>query len=232
LKEIVELDLSLRAVLFDLDDTLIHSKIDFKKMKSETIKYLQDVGVTPGLLNDRMLNFDIMRVSLEDLRKKGFSEIEIQRVLAGVNGIMNHVELESFDAATVIDGVPEALKALKAEGLKIGIMTRSCHEYTERILAKFGLGNYVDAFAARDDIDQPKPNPEHAFYLLGLLGVTVKDAVLVGDHWLDAQCAREAGLRFVMFRRQDRGNGASKEFDCPVIRDIREIVKIAKDAVG
>ena len=219
----------MRAIIFDLDDTLVHSRIDFAKMKSETIKFVQSVGVTPGLLNDRMLNFEIMRVSLENLRGKGFSEEEIQRVLAGVNEIMNQVELESFDRATVIDGVPETLGALKTRGLKIGIMTRSCREYTERVLAKFGLTKYVDAFAARDDVEKPKPSPEHAFHLLRLLDVPVEEALLVGDHWLDAQCAREAGLRFIMFRRQEQGTSASKESDYQIIKDIREIVDIAGD---
>jgi len=219
----------LRAIIFDLDDTLIHSGIDFRKMKSETIKFLQNVGVPSGLLNDRMVNFEIIRLSVENLRGKGFSKQEIQRVLASVNEIMNQVELESFDKAGVIDGVLETLKALKANGLKVGIMTRSCREYTEKVLAKFGLSNYVDAFAARDDVEKPKPNPEHAFYLLRLLGVSVDNALFVGDHWLDAQCAREAGIKFIMFRKQDQGIETSKECDYQTIKDIREIVNIGRN---
>jgi len=61
----------LRAVIFDLDETLIHSGIDFKKMKSETIKFLQGVGVAHELLNNRMLNVEITRVAVENLRGKG-----------------------------------------------------------------------------------------------------------------------------------------------------------------
>ena len=67
----IKLSSPLRAVIFDLDETLIHSKIDFKKMKFEIISFLQYMGVTPGLLNDRMLNVEITRVAVENLRGKG-----------------------------------------------------------------------------------------------------------------------------------------------------------------
>ncbi len=219
----------MRAVIFDLDETLIHSGIDFKKMKSETIEFLERVGVTHGLLNDRMLNFEIVRLAVDNLRGKGFSQEEINRVLAKVTKIMNQVELESLHGATLIEGVPETLKAMKTKGLKVGIMTRGCREYTEKVLAKFGLRKYVDAVVARDDVEKPKPDPEHAFHLLRLLCVPVEEALLVGDHSSDAECAKKAGLKFILFRRRDQEIEALEEYDYKAISNIRDIVNIVRD---
>jgi len=220
----------LRAVIFDLDETLIHSRINFKNMKSKIIDFLQSIGVTHGLLNDRMLNFEIISLAVENLRKKSFSEEAIRRFLAEVTGIMNHVELDSLDGATLIDGVPETLKALKAKGLKIGVMTNSCREYAEKVLARLGLDKYVDAVAARDDVEKPKPNPEHALHLLRLLDVSVNEALFVGDHWLDAECARKSGLKFVLVGRRDQNIEALKECDYQAVNNIKDIVNIVKDA--
>ena len=221
----------MKAVIFDLDETLIHSKIDFKKMKFRIIKFLQCVGVTHGLLSDNMLNVEIIRAAIENLRRKGFSKEEIQRGLAKVTEIMNQVELESLDGVTIIDDVSETLKALKAKGIRIGIMTNSCREYTEKVLAKFGLKKYVDAVVARDDVKEPKPSPEHAFHVLRLLGVSIDDALLVGDHWEDAKCAKESGLKFILVRRQGLGLKALKEYDCQAVNSIRDIVNIVKSLI-
>jgi len=214
----------LRAVIFDLDETLIHSGIDFKKMKSLTIEFLESMGVKPCLLSTRMLNLEIINIVTEDLRMKGLSREEIQRVLAKVAEIMNEVELESLDKATLIEGVPETLRALKARGLKVGIMTNGCREYAKKVLARFCLEKYVDAVVARTDVARPKPSPEHAFYVLKLLDVSAEEAVLVGDHWLDAECAKKSGLQFILVGRLEQNVEALRGYKYLVANSIIDIV--------
>ena len=216
----------MRAVIFGLDGTLIHSRIDFKKMKSMTIDFLQSIGVTPGLLNDHMLNFEILRLASENLRGKGFSEEAIRQFMVKVTDTMNRVELESWNEATIIDGVPGTLRALKAKGLKIGIITNGCREYAEKVLSKFGLGKYVDDVAARDDVERPKPNPEHALHLLRLLGVSAQETLFVGNHWLDAECAKRSGLNFVLVAGRDQSIEALKEARYQAVSSIKDIVNI------
>lgn len=220
------LRLALKAVIFDLDGTLINSAIPFKKMKTRIIKYLEDAGVTPGLLNEEMLNFEITRKAVDDLKSKGFSEKYIKKTLDEVSNLMNEVELESSDDASLIPGVPETLKALKDQGLKLGLMTRSCRKYAEKILGKFGLRRYFDVILARDDIENPKPDPSHAIELLKLLNVSAEETLFIGDHWSDAECAKSSGLKFVLFRRDENSHVEKSEFS--KIRNIKEILRIIK----
>jgi len=216
--------LILKAIIFDLDGTLINSAIPFKKMKLRIIKYLEDAGVTPSLLNGEMLNFEITSKAVDDLKSKGFSRRYIEKALDEVSNIMNKVELESSDDATLLLGVPETLKALKKRGLKIGLMTRSCREYAERILEKFNLQKYFDVIIARDDVENPKPDPSHAIKLLRILNVSAEEALFVGDHWSDAECAERSGLNFVLFRREEDDLYVGKS-DLLKIRNIKEIFR-------
>jgi len=211
----------LKAVIFDLDGTLINSAIPFKKMKRLVIRYLEDAGVTHGLLNDEMLNSEITSLAAEDLKARDFPERYIKRVLSGVSDLMNRIEIESLDAASLIDGVPEALRLLKERGFRIGLLTRSCREYAEKILRRFNIRGYFDAILARDDVEYPKPNPTHALELLKLLNVSARDAVFIGDHLSDMECAVKSGMKFILFRRDN----CAEDLDVLKIRDIRGVLK-------
>ena len=189
--------LRLRAVVFDLDGTLINSVIPFREMKRKVITYLQTNGVQEGLLNEDMLSIEITKLAMDCFQGKGFSEYRISEILSQVTNIMNEFEIQSVDNATLVEGVIQTLHALKRRGLRLGVMTRGCRKYTDIILTKFGLCEFFDAIAARDDVDKPKPDPEHAHHLLKLLGVKPQETLFVGDHWSDAECAKQAGMGFV-----------------------------------
>ncbi|RJS84845.1 HAD family hydrolase [Candidatus Bathyarchaeota archaeon] len=214
----------IKAVIFDLDGTLIKSKIPFRKMKTRIIKYLREAGVTPSVISENMMNFEIMRRAVEDLKSKDFPEEYIREVIDEVTRLMNEVELESADDAELIPSVPETVKALKSNGLRIGLMTRSCRKYVEKILKKFGLLKYFDAILARDDVVYPKPDPSHAIELLKILNASVKEAIFVGDHWSDAECARRAGLRFVWFRHGE--NWGTEDSGILKVSSIKEILEV------
>ena len=57
--------MNLKAIIFDLDGTLVNSSIPFKKMKMRIIKHLEEAGVPRGLLNNEMLNFEITSKALD-----------------------------------------------------------------------------------------------------------------------------------------------------------------------
>ena len=138
---------------------------------------------------------------------------------------MNEVELESLDGASLIPGVPETLRALKERELKLGLMTRSCREYAEKILERFNIRKYFDAVIARDDVENPKPDPAHAMRLLDLLDVSAEEALFIGDHWSDAECAKRSGLKFVLFSREE-DNLQLPISDVLKVREMKEILRI------
>ncbi len=184
----------LKAILFDLDGTLIDSDIDFRKMKRRSIRLLETSGVKQGLLSEDMLNYDIEKHATEYPRKKGVSGKEIQKTFQKVYEIMNEIELEAIETVKLLDGVVETLEKLKRLGLKLGIVTKGYRECIDRILRRFELGRLIDAVAARDDVLKPKPDPQHPRYIMKILGVKPSETILVGDHPLDIFVQKILGL--------------------------------------
>lgn len=219
-----------KAVIFDLDGTLIYSQIDFQKMKRRTIRLLEASGVESGLLTEEMLNYEIEELATEDLAERGLPAAEIKRILKEVAEIMNKIELEAIDGARISNGVVETLKELKNLGFKIGIITRSCRKYAISIIKKFGLQRLIDAVAARDDVLKPKPAAEHPLYLTKILGVKPSETALVGDHPMDALCAQRTGIRFFLIARADTDLKAFKGYNYEVLQNIRKIACILEQA--
>jgi len=199
-------------------------------MKKRSIRLLEDSGVESGLLTEKMLNYEIEELAVKDLEKSGLPAVEIRRILRKVAKIMDAIELDAIDGASIVDGVVETLEMLKNRRVKIGIITRSCREYAITVIEKFGLQNVIDAVAARDDVLRPKPAAEHPLYLMKILGVKPSETALVGDHLMDAQCAENADIKFFLLARAETDLRAFKGHKHEVLQDIRELIRVVGQA--
>jgi len=186
--------------------------------------------VASGLLTEKMLNYEIEELAVNDLEKRGLPAAEIKRILGKVAKIMDAIELEAIDGVSIVDGVVETLEMLKNLGVKIGILTRSCREYAVSVIEKFGLQNVVDSVAARDDVLRPKPAAEHPRYLMKILGVKPSETALVGDHLMDAVCAENADINFFLIARAETDLRAFKGHQHEVLQDIRGLVCVVGQA--
>jgi len=185
-----------KAVIFDLDHTLIKSHIDFHEMKMNIVDYLRKRLPPSVELDDKMSTYEITRRAIEFLETHSLSE-DVPKIVSELNRIMTNTEMKYVSNAAVIEGAKDALNKLKAAGMKIGILTRACREYANETLKATGLAALVDEVAARDDCDNPKPDPSQVYWLMERMKVGSENVVMVGDHPIDSLCARNAGISFV-----------------------------------
>ncbi|MEM0010764.1 MAG: HAD-IIIA family hydrolase [Candidatus Bathyarchaeia archaeon] len=209
-----------KAVIFDLDDTLIRSGIDYKMTKVLVIKFLVESGVDETLLDENMSNLEIINRAIEDLRKKNFSEVRIKEIINNVYAMFNKAELKSLDKAELMDASLKTLAELKSLGLKIGIVTNSCSAYSKKIIEKFSLDKYIDILVSRDDVTHHKPDPEHLLKALEALGVDSSEAVFVGDHFVDALCAKRAGVKFILVKNKKWSSQEAEKNAFTIIDDL------------
>jgi len=216
---------SITAVIFDLDGTLIRSSIDFVKMKNLIIAHFLSLGVDSEDFSSSRPTFEIVQKGIEVLRKK-WPEQRVSRVRRDIDQIMTDVEMEQVDSVSVIPGVSETVKLLKEKGIKIGILTRSCREYALRSLEATELSKLVDFVAARDDIDRPKPDPDQVIMLAQKLNAKLEATLMVGDHPIDALCARNSNVRFIGVLTGSSDVYAFKKIGCNVIDSVNDLPKL------
>ena len=92
-------------------------------------------------------------------------------------------------------GVAETVRELARRGLKLAVCSNKRVEFTRRLVAALGLGEYLRIVLGPEDVaNRPKPDPVMLGEALRRLGVAAADAVYVGDMAVDVQTARAAGV--------------------------------------
>jgi phosphoglycolate phosphatase len=186
---------ALRAVLFDLDGTLLDTAADIALA-----------------LNRTLLESGVESVAESAVRKmigRG-SPILIERALAArgravdaatqarmVERFFHHYgDLEELneDTARPYAGAAEALRAVHSAGLRTAVVTNKQHRFADALLRRRGLSAWVDAVVGGDSCERRKPDPQPLMFACESLQVTAGDALMVGDSINDVLAARGAGM--------------------------------------
>jgi phosphoglycolate phosphatase/pyrophosphatase PpaX len=106
----------------------------------------------------------------------------------------HYAELHGALGGGMYEGVREMLAALRAAGMRLGIVTGKGRGAWETTAAALELGRW-DVVVTEDDVRAPKPDPEGLLAALDALGVEPGAAVYVGDSAGDLRAGRAAGTR-------------------------------------
>lgn len=179
-----------RAVIFDLDGTLIHSLPD---LTAAINHILAQEGREP-----------VSEAELGPMVGDGAHTL-VERAFAARGGLPGDVApllarfLEHYEAnATVLtrpfEQVVDTLIRLKEHGILLAVCTNKPTAATHEILRALELDQYFAVVVGGDDTPALKPNPAHIDAVLTRLGVARDEAVMVGDSVNDVLAAKGAGL--------------------------------------
>ena len=186
----------LLGVVFDLDGTLVLSHHDFGRMRSEVVRIAERYGVTPGHLSVSEPIHRIVEAAREEMRTAGVPDGVLYRFEADYQKSIDAIELEALPRTTPRPGAAELLKTLRDRGFRIGLLTRSSEMFARQALLRTQLSSYFAYLRSRSAAGPAKPSPEALLLLLKDMEVPIDRALYVGDHLLDAECARRASVRF------------------------------------
>ncbi|MCS7115154.1 MAG: HAD family hydrolase [Nitrososphaerota archaeon] len=181
----------IRAVVLDLDGTLVNFNIDYKTLRAEVRSFLITQGIPASILSLNDSIFEMLNKTEIFMKNNGKSTQAFKEVYAKVNNITEKYELEAAKTVSLLPGVTDVLKALKEEGLKVGLCTVSSEKTTNYILGKFKIGKFFDAVIPREKVKHAKPHAEHLETTLKALGAKPEETVMIGDSIVDVKCARE-----------------------------------------
>jgi phosphoglycolate phosphatase len=186
---------AVKAVLLDLDGTLLDTVLDLHAAAN---------GMQRDLGN--------AEVAVEDIRAyvgRGIPNL-VKRVLAGaleaaddltpppanaLASFKKHYEHFNGRASKPFPGVMEGVKALKAMGLPLGVITNKAQAFTLPLLERTGLAPYMDVIVSGDILPKPKPDPMPVIWACGRLGVSPADTLLIGDSVHDFKAGRNGGCK-------------------------------------
>ncbi len=189
----------IKAVVFDLDGTLIDSAEDLctalnRLLAEEALRPLALSEVVP-MIGDgagRLVERGVLAAGGHVA--KDALPVLTRRFLA-------HYEPHAAERTRPVPGAAEALAELAAKGLSLAICTNKPEQATRAILAALDLERHFAAVIGGDSVPgRPKPDPAMVLAATGRLGAAPHEAVMVGDARNDVLAARAAGLP-VLLRR-------------------------------
>jgi phosphoglycolate phosphatase len=176
-----------RAFVFDLDGTLIDSKMDLVNAVNAMLRKTGRAQLPADLIASyvghgapQLIASTLGEVSSEEDRREA---------LALFLDCYDQIKLEQTRA---YPGVEEGLRAL--DGTPMAVLSNKPLKFSMEILEGLRLSHYFRAVYGGDSFAKKKPDPSGAFTILGELGVNPPQAAIVGDSDVDVQTARNAGM--------------------------------------
>lgn len=182
----------IRAVVFDLDGTLIDSAADLCAalnllLREERLRPLSLAEVVP-MIGDGAAKLVERAVAAADGEVGGRLPGLTRRFLA-------LYEPRAAENTRAYPGVAEALETLVERGLALGVCTNKPERATRSILRALGLEQAFAAVLGGDSVPGArKPDPAVVIATLARLGPRADEAVMIGDSGNDVAAARAAGL--------------------------------------
>lgn len=175
----------IRAVLFDLDGTLIDH---FATLYGCYHHALSTLGLpVPSPEHVRRSVGGSMEVTMRKL-------IPEQHVAAAATLWREHLARTFLDDVTLMPGGSELVRALHARGLRLAVFTNKIGDTSRGICEHLGLSPHLDLVLGANDSPWRKPQPEFTALALERLGATAAETVLVGDSPYDIDAARAGAI--------------------------------------
>ena len=179
-----------KAVLFDLDGTLLNTLDDLADAMNATLAELGFAGhpldACRYLIGDGVENFAI-RALPADHRDAP----TVGQVLAGFR---KRYAQRWADKTHLYDGIAELLDGLTDAGAAMAVLSNKPHEFTGVIVAKFlARWRFERVVGARDGVPI-KPDPAAAIQIAEQLNIAPDEFLYLGDTNTDMQTARAAGM--------------------------------------
>jgi phosphoglycolate phosphatase len=180
---------SVRALVFDLDGTLIDSIADIAAACNHT---LSQFGRAPRRTQEiRGFIGDGARALLARAAELPLGAPELDAL---VETFLAYYTQHPTTHTTLLPGAREALGL---PGVRVALCTNKPRITTEAILARLGLSGAFEVVLAGGDLPQHKPDPAPLLHIARLFDLDPAELVMIGDGPQDVLSARAAGVRSI-----------------------------------
>ncbi|MFB3887137.1 MAG: HAD family hydrolase [Thermodesulfobacteriota bacterium] len=215
----------IKAAVFDFDGTLAVLNIDFDAMREKVFELIRQFGVREDAVKEGYL-LEIIDEVHQMLWEK--SRLTAEEFYQKSHQILHQVEMKAAGEGKLLPGTEGVLKRLREKGIKVGIITRNCEEAVRKVFPE--IDRFCDVFISRNLVKKVKPHPDHLFAAIRALSVSGGEAVMIGDHTIDIQAGKRAGMMSIGVLT---GRTKKEEFERAgadrVLKEASEIYKLLEE---
>ena len=180
--------LPLRAVLFDMDGTVLDTAPDM----ADALNSLRAEQALPPMAYDAVRS--LVSHGAAAVTSAGFPDASAEKSAALQRRFLEIYRTSLSRRTRLFPGMDEVLDALAERRLKVGIVTNKAGWLTEPLLEELGLRERFDCVVSGDTTPTRKPHPLPLLHAAKLAGVTPGECIYVGDAERDVQAAHAAGM--------------------------------------
>ena len=193
--------LSIKLVIFDLDGTLIDSRLDLVHSVNAALRHIGRVALPDEVIASYVGDGAPILIQ----RALGGEQVDEATLRKGLEFFLSYYREHKLDHTTVYPGIFEALAAIQHSGngataasqRKMAILTNKPVNPSRAIVEALGLGKFFSQVYGGNSFSTKKPDPEGARKLLAEYDVRPEQAVIVGDSHVDVETGRNAGLHTI-----------------------------------
>jgi len=179
----------IKAVLFDLDGTLVDSLDDIADTGN---RILREYGYPPREANEyKYLVGNGFNILMERLFPKDF--ISKEKLIAMREIWRSHYGAHCLDKTRAYAGMPETLEALFESGIRLGVITNKPDEQAQKIIGALFKNGLFDCVSGIAEGVPVKPDPYLCFKAFDIIGVKNFECLFVGDTSVDIKTAINSG---------------------------------------
>jgi phosphoglycolate phosphatase len=184
------MDKKYKAIIFDLDGTLINSIPDIADSMNEV---LSRYGY-PQYSHEQYKYFvgnGIRRLVERCVPPEYSTPDNIENVFRTMIEVYGN---NCVNKTTVYDGIPELLDSLSEKRIKMAILSNKTDSLTQKIYKKLFYNTYFEVVLGATNSFPKKPNPQSALYIAERFSVSPADIFYLGDTSIDMETACAAGF--------------------------------------
>jgi phosphoglycolate phosphatase len=182
--------MNFKAVIFDLDGTLVNSIEDLadsmNRVLSQNNLPVHNMEAYKYFVGNGLRN--LVKAALPESRQE---EAFIKNAMAEMMETYSH---NCIKKTTVYEGVPDLLDGLVLRDMKAAVFSNKPDELTKKVVKALFPGYHFEEVIGFTHDSLKKPNPAVSLHICDTFGLPPKNVLYVGDSGVDMQTANSAGM--------------------------------------